>query len=467
MYTTILTLYRKGTSIRQIAKQTTVHRCTVKKIIKRYEEKKLTEPTPYNRMSKVKEWHEDITGLLSQNLSILRIHEILKQQGFTSSYNALTYYLRKQKIRNTTSIRFHTAAGEEAQVDFGSIGMQYDVAGKKRKAYVFNMRLSYSRYDYYEIVFDQKIETWIMCHINAFAYFGGAPQVIKLDNLKAGVTKVDMYETVYQKEYKRMADHYSVMLAACRPYQPQEKGKVESGIKYIKNNFFAGRQFNDNTDMNDQLALWNTIANERLHGTTKEKPCKLFVNIEKPALISLPAVDYEMADWYRRKVAKDCHITLDNNYYSVPSKYVGEDVEVSLGYNLIKIYNSKNELLTTHPRSKSKGVFTTNTNHYDKYKSLCPGFKRYDEHYQNEMKKIGENGVSMLQEIKKQNERAWQQPIKGIVGLRKLYPDNIIDAACKRALHFGTCSYSVVKRIIENNGHCLPLNEGGKYANYH
>ena len=84
--------------------------------------------------------------------------------------------------------------GEEAQVDFGDVGRRYDAEGKLRKAYVFNMKLGYSRYDYWEIVFDQKVETWINCHVKAFRYFCGVPKVIKLDNLKAGVTKVDIYE---------------------------------------------------------------------------------------------------------------------------------------------------------------------------------------------------------------------------------------------------------------------------------
>ncbi len=467
MYTTILTLYRNGTSIRQIAKHTAVHRSTVKKIIKRYEEKQLTEPTPYNRPSRVKGWHEEITNLLSQKLSIIRIHETLVQQGFSCSYNALTNYLRKHKIKNTTSIRFHTPAGDEAQVDFGYIGMQCDATGKKRKAYVFNMRLSFSRLDYYEVVFDQKIETWILCHINAFEYFGGVPKVIKLDNLKAGVTKVDPYETIYQKEYTEMADHYGCLLSACRPYQPQEKGKVESGIKYVKNNFFAGRNFNDYHDMTTGLYRWLSQANTRIHGTTREQPVEVFEKVEKQDMISLPLTDYEMISWHKRKVAKDCHITLDNNYYSVPSKCVGDEVAISLSNKLVKVYNLNNDLVTSHPRAEGSGVFTTIASHYDKYKSLCPGFKAHDDHYQEAMQEIGAHGRSMLLELKKKYEKTWHQPIKGIVKLRKQYSDEVIDAACKRALHFGAYSYSVVKRIIENNGYRLPLNEGGKHATYH
>jgi transposase len=134
------------------------------------------------------------------------------------------------------------------------------------------MRLSYSRFDYYEVVFNQTVETWIQCHINAFRYFGGVPKIIELDNLKSGIVNANFYEPMYQKEYKRMADYYNCLLSPCRPYQPQEKGKVESGIKYVKNNFFAGREFHSFQEMSRHLESWLVRANNRLHGTTKIKP---------------------------------------------------------------------------------------------------------------------------------------------------------------------------------------------------
>ena len=269
MYTTILTLYKQGLSQRQIARTTNTHRKTVKTIIARYKSSKIENPIPYNRSSTSDSWHEEIIDLMSNKLSAVRgLHEKLRDKGYNLSYSTLSKYIRQHNIKNKTCVRFHTEAGEEAQVDFGDIGKRFDSNGKLRKAYVFNM-LSYSRYDYYEVVFDQRVETWIQCHINAFRYFGVVPKVIKLDNLKAGVVDANFYEPIYQKEYKQMADHYNCLLSPCRPYQPQEKGKVESGIKYVKNNFFAGRDFGSYLDMDKQLHQWLSKANNRLHGTTK------------------------------------------------------------------------------------------------------------------------------------------------------------------------------------------------------
>jgi len=468
MYTTILTLYKQGVSQRQISKITNTHRKTVRRIILKYKDSKIETPAPYKRKSFIDSWHKQIIELMTHRLSTVRIYEKLQDQGFKASYSALTRHIRKHNIKQNTCIRFHSNAGEEAQVDFGDVGKQFDCNGKLRKAYIFNMHLSYSRFDYYEVVFDQKIDTWIKCHINAFRFFKGVPEVIKLDNLKAGVTNAIPYEPIYQKEYKRMAEHYGCLLSPCRPYQPQEKGKVESGIKYVKNNFFPGRSFNNNHEMNQQLERWFDRSNQRIHGTTKAKPIDLFSEKESKQLTVLPIIEFEISSWYIRKVSKDCHITLDNNYYSVPAKYVSTEITATIGFEIIKIY-SEEVLVATHPRAKGVGIFTTNIHHYDQYKRLCPGFEEHDKNCQVTMIKMGNNCTLMLSYIQQEHKGSWYRAIKGIISLRKYYSDEVIDKACLRALHYGISSYNKIKKILENNCYDLPLNEsnlGGNHAKF-
>lgn len=465
MYTTIITLYKQGNSQRKIARLTRTDRKTVRKIISRYAEDKIESPISCERPSKLQAWHNQIVNLLEKDLSYIRIHEELAIQGYKGSYPCLTRYINKHKIKDNSCIRFHTKAGEEAQVDFGDIGKRYDQNGKLRKAYVFNMRLSYSRLDYYEVVFDQTCQTWVQCHINAFKYFGGSTKVIKLDNLKAGVIDSNFYEPIYQKEYKRLADHYNVLLSPCRVYQPQEKGKVESGIKYVKNNFFAGRKFKTYEELTSNLECWLNRANRRVHGTTKQIPKEIFDKEEASCLITLPEASFDLSSWYKRTVAKDCHITIENNYYSVPAKYVSNEVMVQLSPTLIQIFSSQNELIARHVRSNSKGIFTTNPSHYAKYKRLSPGFAEYNEHYQQQMQKIGNNCSLLLEFLQQEKSRDWHRSAKGIVALRKTYSDELIDKACHRALSYGITSYSKIKNILDNNAVNLPLPEfGGPYA---
>ena len=469
MYTTILTLFKQGWGKRKISRETNVHRNTVSKIIKKYEEAGIEEPGIYHRESMAAKWHERIVEMLNSKLSLVRIHEELVKEGYEGSYNALSYYVRQSNIKKKSCVRFETFPGEEAQVDFGYVGMMPDKEGKKRKAYVFNMRLSYSRYDYYEVVFDQKIETWIRCHVNGFNYFGRAPKMIKLDNLKAGVTKVSIYEPMYQREYKMMAEHYQTMLWACRPGEPQEKGKVESGIKYVKNNFFAGREFKDNADMNDQLSKWLERANDRIHGTIKEKPREVYENKEKALMIELPAMGYDSCLWHERKVGKNCHITVDNNYYSVPEKYVGEIVYVLVRSKLVQIYDVNNELLTTHERLEDKGKFSSKNEHYNKYKILVPGFSQCEEHCELTMLKIGKNCHELYCAIKEKDKYSCYRVAKGVAKLAKDYGNETVDLSCKRALHYGVYSYLKIKSIVESNSYKMPLNDnmGGCHAAYY
>ena len=150
MYTTIITLYKQGNSRRAIARMTGHNRKTINKIVKEFIEQGKEAPSDRNNSSELITWHSEIMALLERNLSYVRITEELQKLGCNLSYSALTRYIRKIQKSNDICIRFHTSPGEEAQVDFGDIGRRYDKHGKLRKAYIFNMRLSYSRVDYYE-----------------------------------------------------------------------------------------------------------------------------------------------------------------------------------------------------------------------------------------------------------------------------------------------------------------------------
>lgn len=275
MYTTIETLYKRGLNKTAIARATRHDWKTVNKVINAIKLGQLPEKKPHP--SQVRDYKEQILEYLDSGLSGVRIHELLQSNGCALSYSSIKIYIRELKGRQDICVRFHTLPGEEAQVDFGYVGKLPDDSGKIRKAWVFNMRLSYSRLDFYKVVYDQKVETFINCHTEAFKFFGGIPNVVKIDNLKAAILEANFYQPIYQALYKQYADYYGFQILPCRVRQPQEKGKVESGIKYIKNNFFAGRKFASHTDLQHQLLNWlNNKCNIRVHGTTRKIPLELF-----------------------------------------------------------------------------------------------------------------------------------------------------------------------------------------------
>jgi hypothetical protein len=329
-----------------------------------------------------------------------------------------------------------------------------DNQGKRRKTWVFNMRLSYSRLDYYEKVYDQKVETFILCHIRAFHYFGGVPKTVKIDNLKAAILQANFYEPIYQRLYQQFSEYYGFQSVPCRIYQPNDKGKVESGIKYIKVNFFAGRQFKDSDDVDRQLKQWLEKANQRIHGTTKKIPKTVFEETERGCLLLLPLEEFNLAQVGTRKVYHDCHVYIRHNYYSVPYQYVGKEVDIEINHSLVKIYFNR-QLIATHGEIAGKGEFSTQPSHYPAYK--CLSQTEYQEKYQAKMAAIGQYAEQLFFSLLENKKQGWTRPVQGILSLTKKYSSEIINLSCQRALAFGAYEYQMIKNICQNGSYHLPL----------
>lgn len=457
MYTTILTLWKQRKNKSEISRITGHDRKTIRLIIRKYEKEGKNTPSRKVSSFKLEAYEEDIIKLLEKGLNGVRIYEELTKVGIKASYPTLSRFIKRVKGKGKICIRFHTNPGEEAQVDFGYVGIVPDSDGKRRKGWVFSMRLSYSRLDYAEVVFDQKVETFIRCHINAFRYFNGVPKTIKIDNLKAAVLEANFYEPVYQKFYTSFAEHYGFKPIACRVRQPQEKGKIEAAIKYVKGNFFAGRSFTSNEQLRSELKLWlERKCNKRIHGTTKKVPRELFDAEEKAALGALPITDFNIIAVGQRKVHTDCHISVEGNYYSVPHKYVGMIIDINLHSELLKIYH-QTELIAIHQRQQGKGKFITSNAHYPNYKLSSPTSAEYQNTYRQKLALIGNSASKMFEELLIKHPYDWHRTAQGIISLQKLYSKQVIDAACARALSFDLTLYSKIKSICQNGAYKLPL----------
>jgi len=455
MYTTIKTLWERTKNKTEIARITGHDWKTVAKVIKNIE-KGIEIPQYKPRGSLIDGYRQKILALLEKDLNGVRIHEELVKDGFRGSYPTVKRYINKLKRKDNIFVRIHTEPGEEAQVDFGYLGITKDDSGKSKKTWVFNMRLSYSRLDYYCKVYDQKVETFIAAHIHAFEFFGGVPQYVRIDNLKSAILKASFYEPVYQQAYKDFAAHYSFGPIPCRIRRPNDKGKVESGIKFVKSNFFKGRTFESGTDLGYQLKAWNRNVNERIHGTTRKVPLEVFTGKEKSCLGPLPPVRFSLAKISTRKVYHDCHIYVDYNYYSVPYEYVGKKVDVELTDSLVKV-SYQGSRIALHKRITDKGVFSTIKSHY-------PAFKMFDatenqKIFRQKMKEMGPYCEKFFDKVLSQKPKSFSAIVRGVLSLKKLYPDSVIEASCKRALFYGAIEYRVVKSICKNSAYVLPLEE--------
>lgn len=453
MNITIETLWKQGKSKSEISRLTGHDWKTVKKTIKCLAAGHPPCKKPHPKI--LDQNKTDILEFLEKGLTGVRVLEELRGLGVKISYSAVKRYIADIKQREDICIRFNTKAGEEGQVDFGYVGLTLDNNGRRRKTWIFNMRLSYSRLDYYEKVYDQKVETFIQCHINAFIFFGGCPEYIKIDNLKAAILEANFYEPVYQSLYKQFADYYGFKPIPCRVREPQEKGKVEAGIKYVKNNFFLGRKFSSGDDVDNKLRYWlNHTCNTRIHGTTRKVPLELFNKEEKDKLIKLPIQEFAIPKVGERVVYNDCHVYIDYNYYSVPFDYVGKTVEIEVGSKLVRISYQGNQI-ALHQRCKGRGEFKTQDNHYPKFK--CYLSTAYQEEYQIKMKNIGTDASKLFLLLVAEHPYHWSKTTQGILSLTKEFPKEIVNLACRRALAFNVTQYQTIKRICANGSYNLPL----------
>ena len=455
MYTTIKTLWEKTKNKTEIARLTGHDWKTVAKVIKNIKEG--TQIPQYKpRQTLIDKFKEKVLGFLEKDLSAVRIHEELIGQGFDGSYSTVKRYVSKLKRKENIFIRMHTEPGEEAQVDFGYLGMSRDDEGKNKKTWIFNMRLSYSRLDYYEKVYNQKVETFIACHIHAFEFFGGVSQYVKIDNLKAAILEANFYEPIYQQMYKDFADYYNFSPIPCRVKSPNDKGKVECGIKFVKGNFFKGRTFSSGSDLDSRLRAWNKDKNKRIHGTTRKVPYDVFMEEEKSCLASLPPSRFAISKISTRKVYHDCHIYVDYNYYSVPYQYVGKTVDIEITENFLKVFY-RQEQIALHARTALKGQFSTVTGHYPDFKVFDA--KEYQQIYKDKVDIVGPYCAKLFNQIVTSQPKHWTRTVKGILSLTKFYSAQTVEASCQRALVYGIAEYQTVKRICKNAAYALPLQE--------
>lgn len=466
MKTTIKTLYQKGYNKTQIGRMLGIDRKTVRKVLKEdFEQKDIEQEQKGTAWpSMLDEYREYIEIQLEKDLSITRIHQDLQKEfGVECGYTTLRDYVAKlRKSAPHAYMVLHSLPGEEAQVDFGYIGT-IKVNGQPRKAWVFVMSLSYSRYMYVSITLDQSVQTFIRCHTEAFHYFGGVPQTVKIDNLKAAIVETDFYEPTVQRTYAAFAKHYGFLPNPCRVYTPTDKGKVESNVKYVKENCFKGREFNDLEDAKNFLSTWlRETANRRIHGTTGKQPEKVFLEVEKNKLSILPAQEFVFSKSGSATVRTDCHIVHQGNFYSVPYTYIGLDVDVIEVNHLLKIYYAGKEIALHSLCENAKGEHVTDKGHYPSTKNVSQ--EELLSSYREKMAQVGSGASTFLEAFK--DTEMYQchhyRSISGILALRKKYGDDAVDRACARACHYGNITYRAVKKICESGLYTLPLETAPK-----
>lgn len=282
----------------------------------------------------------------------------IQRQGFTGGYTIVKNFIRplkeEQKRMAEATIRFETGPGKQAQVDWGST--QILLGGKPCRINFFALVLGYSRRLYVEASLRQDVASLIGCHLNAFEWFGGITHTILYDNPKTICLKRDFEgkDITWNPQFLDFSRYYGFEAHLCKPFRARTKGKIESGIKYVKTNFFGlyGRTFESLEELNRMLRAWCLeIADERIHGTTHEKPRVRFQN-EGLALVN-GRPPYRIEENNARIVPSDALVVFKTNRYSVPWTYTGKEVTLELGDRNLKIFCGAS-LLADHPLLQGK-----------------------------------------------------------------------------------------------------------------
>lgn len=457
---------RAGESQRRIARDLGLSRITVRKYRDLAEQRGFLQPDvalpedaalssllkrnpPVQQTSSVEPFADIVRALLGQGCEMTAIHARLRDDhGFTGSYSAVRRYVNQVFPPGPhVTVRMSTLPGEEAQVDFGSVGRLYDPRrGCFRYAYAFVATLCYSRHQYAELVFDQKVETWIALHRRAFESWGGVPGRLVPDNLKAAVTRAHCQDPILGEAYRRMAQHYGFLVSPTRPATPQHKGKVENGIHYLKRNFMAGQQFTDIDMANRRLAEWvREQAGTREHGTTHQPPWRLFVEHEQAALLPLPAQPFTLCAVKQVKVHPDCHVVIDGSYYSVPYAYVGQSLEAYVEERVVQLFQGQT-LLATHVRAQEQGQHSTQLEHYPA--ELGAYLERTPARCRELAAQVGPATLQVVRTLLDDRPLDHLRAAQGILRLEEQVGPSRLEAACARAVYFGDIHYRHIKQIL-------------------
>ncbi len=390
---------------------------------------------------------------------------LLEEHQCQVGYSSVKRYLREHFPWSSKApvMRLVVPPGRQAQVDFGYAGLMFDPeSGRKRKAWAFIMVLSHSRHRFVRFVFRQDVLTWVDCHRRAFEFFGGVPETIVLDNLKAGVLKPDIYDPTLNRSYAECERHYGFLADPAKVRMARHKGKVERLVRVVRQQVLAGRRFQDIHEANRRALTWcRDEVGMRVHGTTQRKPYEHFMLAEKAALKPLPAEPFECPLWKECTVHSDQHVFFERAFYSLPSRYIGRKVWVRGGIRLVRIFLDE-QLVKTHPRAP------------------YPGFRRTDDadlpaprlayvmpvptKLRAKAKQMGDHVHEVVDLLLKQHTIKNLRKVQGIMRLGDKYGPGRLDLASKRGLIYGKLTIKGLRHILEKGLDRLTAEEEAERA---
>lgn len=452
----IVSRWLGGQSQRGIAKELGVSRWCVDRTIQAHRKARDADPdVPVNqelpaptvhRSSKLDTFQTHIARLLERypNLSVIRIFEELKKQGYDGGYTILRERVKQLRSvpRKPLTVRFETAPGVQAQMDWSVYDIDFTHEGRRR-VNLFSYILGYSRRQYLCFTEQQDFETTVRQHILAFEHLQGVAATCLYDNMKVVVTRWEDEQPIYNTRFLAFATHYGYRPWACRPRRPETKGKVERPFFYVETNLLSGRTFRTLEHLNEVTRWWLTHhADVRVHRTTKKRPVDAHAE-EQPQLLPLPAHHYDTARVLYRIVNSDGTIVCGNNYYSVPWRLVGELLPVRVTETELWVYNRHIQPVARHVLAQG----TTGQQVVDPAHRPPANQAQQLEQLRTRFAELGEVASQFLEGLLNKQRYGKRQAGRVLALLGGYHRADLL-AAMERALRYHAYSLSALERIL-------------------
>jgi len=397
-------------------------------------------------------YREVILAKLEQDLSAVRIHQdLVADHGDAApSYYSVRRYVKRLRGRSADPWRrVESAPGVEAQVDFGKGAMIADASGRRRRTHVLRIVLSHSRKGYSEAVERQTTEQFIRCLENAFCHFGGVPQTLVLDNLRAAVSKADWFDPEINPKAQSFFAHYNVAPLPTKPRTPRHKGKVERGVGYVRDNALKGHTFASIAEENAHLRHWEEhVADTRIHGTTRRQVRQQFERVERPMLGPLPPTRFPCFEEGQRRVHRDGHVAVDKAYYSVPPELLGRAVWVRYDSRMVRIFDSRMNLVATHTR-QGPGRFSTLDRHILDRK--IAGVERGAAWLLGKVAAIGPHAQRWGEAMVRRRGVEGVRVLQGLLSLANRHPPRQVERACQIAAEHQCHRLRTIRTLIRRD----------------
>ncbi len=419
---------------------------------------------------------ERIAGWLSQTppLLLTRVQELLGREGVQVSYSTLRRFVARElgHRRREATVRLpDPPPGEEAQVDFGRMGLIPDEAGRLHKLHVLVVTLSFSRYQFVWPTYRQTTEELCAGLEAAWRFFDGVVKRVVPDNASSMVVRASPTEPELNRTFREYADARGFFVDTARVRSPKDKARVENQVPYVRERWFAGESLPlDLRAMRRHAEAWcRDVAGARVHGTTRQVPAEVYLRDEKPHMAPVPSEPYELPVWTTAKVHPDHHLQVQKALYSVPTRYIGRTVQVRSDGKLVRVYLG-HELIKLHPR-KGPGERSTDPSDFPPHKA--PYALRDVDSLLRRSQEQGEAIFAFCQRLLG-GALPWikLRQAQGLLRLCERYGAARVNALCARALSFDVIDVPRIERMLkesrrveedgEKRGQLIPL--PGRFA---